>query len=82
MLDGELYFDSRVDGPKQFIVEESPAERGLHEAVQLLAKGDSARIILPPHLAYGLAGDGEKIPGRAILWCEIRIDSVNTGLRN
>lgn len=82
LLDGKKCYDSRFDGPKQFIVEGSPAERGLHEAVQLFAKGDSARIILPPHLAFGLAGDGDRIPGRAILWYEIRVDSVRPGTNN
>lgn len=29
---------------------------GLHEAVKLLSVGDSATLILPSHLAYGLTG--------------------------
>lgn len=76
LLDGTECYSSENLGLKQLIVEKSEAEPGLHEAVQLLQPGDSALVIIPPHRAFGLAGDGNRIPPRAILVYEIRIDSV------
>jgi len=40
---------------------------GLHEAVTLLSPGDSARIILPSYLAYGLTGQSPNVPPNAPL---------------
>ncbi|TSA34041.1 MAG: hypothetical protein D4R64_12820 [Porphyromonadaceae bacterium] len=76
LLDGTECYASEKQGLKQFVVEKSEAEPGLHEAMQYLHPGDSALVIIPPHRAFGLAGDGNRIPPRAILVYEIRIDSV------
>lgn len=76
LLDGTKCYSSDNQGLKQFAVEKSEAESGLHEAVQLLHPGDSALIVIPPHRAFGLSGDGNRIPPRAILVYEIKIDSV------
>jgi FKBP-type peptidyl-prolyl cis-trans isomerase FkpA len=76
LLDGTECYSSKIRGLKQFVVEKSEAEPGLHEAVQYLHQGDSALIVIPPHRAFGLTGDGDRIPPRAILIYEIRVDSV------
>lgn len=82
LLDGTECYSSQKQGLKEFIVEKSEAESGLHEVVQFLSSGDSARVILPPHRAYGLTGDGNLIPPMAILVYEFRIDSVTRHLKN
>jgi FKBP-type peptidyl-prolyl cis-trans isomerase FkpA len=76
LLDGTECYNSDDQGLKQFVVEKSEAESGLHEALQFLYPGDSALIVIPPQRAFGLAGDGDRIPPRAILVYEIRVDSV------
>ena len=76
LLDGTPCYSSKEQGLKQFFVEKSDAEQGLHEAVQFMHPGDSALIIIPPHRAFGLTGDGNRIPPGAILVYEIRIDSL------
>jgi len=76
LLDGTECYSSDVQGLKQFVVDNGEAESGLHEVLQNLYPGDSALIILPPHRAFGLTGDGNKIPPRAIVVYEIRLDSV------
>jgi FKBP-type peptidyl-prolyl cis-trans isomerase FkpA len=76
LLDGTGCYSSKNQGLKQFTVEKSEAESGLHEAIQFLYPGDSALIILPPYRAFGLTGDGNRIPPRATLVYEIHIDSV------
>jgi len=76
LIDGTFCYSSSLQGPKIFIVDKSEAEQGLHQAVKLLLPGDSARFVFPPFLAFGLVGDGNKIPGRAILLYNVRLESV------
>lgn len=71
--DGTLCYESKN---KTFVVEGSEEIAGLHKAVKLLGKGGRARFMFPPHLAYGLQGDLDKIPPRSILLYEIRIVNV------
>jgi len=82
LLDGTECYSSKKQGLKQFIVEKSEAEPGLHEAIQYLVPGDSARIVIPPYRAFGLTGDGDRIPPGAILVYEVRVDSVSRHLNN
>jgi FKBP-type peptidyl-prolyl cis-trans isomerase len=78
LLNGKVCYTSRDNGPKQFVVEKSEAESGLHEAIQFMHNGDSALIVIPPQWAFGLTGDGNCIPSFAILVYNIRIDSVDS----
>jgi FKBP-type peptidyl-prolyl cis-trans isomerase len=48
-------------------------ERGLDEAMQLLKVGDRAKLILPSHLAFGLVGDDNCVPRKAILIYDVQI---------
>jgi FKBP-type peptidyl-prolyl cis-trans isomerase len=73
LLDGTLCYTSDSLGLKQFTIGQGGVESGLEEGVLLLRKGDSARFILPPHLAHGLTGDGNRIPARAIVRYEIEV---------
>jgi FKBP-type peptidyl-prolyl cis-trans isomerase len=58
LLDGQKVYS----GIKSFKIGYGRVENGLEEGILLLKKGDEARFILPSHLAYGLSGDGNKIP--------------------
>lgn len=73
LLTGDLLYSSKEDGKKTFLVGKGGVESGLEEAVLHLHKGDVADIIIPSHLAFGLLGDGEKVPPRAALIYKIRI---------
>ncbi len=46
---------------------------GLHEALGMLAIGDSARFILPSHLAYGLTGLNKKVPPNAAIFYDLHL---------
>lgn len=72
-LQGELIYSSETDGLKSFKAGEGSVESGLDEAVMLMHYGDVAKIIIPFHLAYGLHGDDNKIPGYATLVYTIKI---------
>lgn len=73
LLDGKLCYNSDSLGIKTFVIEKSDVERGLVEGVKLMRKGDKARLILPPHLAHGIPGDGNCIPNRAIIHYDIEL---------
>lgn len=73
LLDGTLCYSSDSSGAKVFRVGEEDEPQGLHEAMKHLQEGDHARIIMPPHLAHGLIGDGERIPARAILVYDVHV---------
>ncbi|MCA1761577.1 MAG: FKBP-type peptidyl-prolyl cis-trans isomerase [Cryomorphaceae bacterium] len=75
LLDSTLVGDTDVTGALRFRVEQDDVPSGLHEAVMLLNAGDSARVILPPHLAYGLTGT-EKIPPNATLYYDLCLVSI------
>lgn len=73
-LNGNLVYSSDELGPKTFIAGRGGVETGLEEAIKLLKQGDKAKFILPSHLAFGLLGDGDKIPAKTPIIYEI--DSI------
>ena len=73
LLDGRNCYDSEVDGLLNFRIGHNELPQGLNESVLLMGKGDKARLIVPPFLAYGLLGDQNKIPARAIIVYEIEL---------
>jgi FKBP-type peptidyl-prolyl cis-trans isomerase FkpA len=73
LLDGTLCYASDSLGPKRFRVGQGGVESGLEEGVLLLKEGSKARFIMPPHLAYGLTGDGNCIPARSVIMYEVEV---------
>jgi FKBP-type peptidyl-prolyl cis-trans isomerase FkpA len=67
LLDGTKCYSSKTLGPKTVILGRSEMETGMNEILRILKPGAEAIIILPPFMAYGLPGDGKKIPPRAII---------------
>ncbi|MBN1598782.1 MAG: FKBP-type peptidyl-prolyl cis-trans isomerase [Bacteroidales bacterium] len=76
LLDGTECYNSQTDDTKKFRVGKGGVESGLEEAVLMLRKGSKAKFIMPPHLAHGLTGDGNKIPARAIIFYEVEVLSL------
>ncbi len=73
LLDSTKCYSAEENDPVEFVVNQSEQIRGLHEVALYLKKGDKARAILPPHLAYGIAGDNNKIPKQAILVFDLEV---------
>lgn len=73
LLDGTLCYSSDSLGVKSIIVGQGGIEAGVEEGILYLKSRSKARFILPPHLAYGLIGDGNRIPARAIIIYDIEI---------
>lgn len=67
LLDSTLCYSSEKNGIWSFEVGKGNVESGIEEGILLMSEGDKASFILPPNMAHGLSGDGDKIPGRAIL---------------
>ncbi len=76
LLDGTLCYSSDSTGAEEFVVGKDNVETGLHEGIQFMHVGDKAVMILPSHLAYGLVGDGKKIPPKASILYELELVSL------
>jgi FKBP-type peptidyl-prolyl cis-trans isomerase len=76
LINGELIYSSNELGLKTFRVGSGGVESGLEEAVLLLSLGDKAKLVLPSHLAYGLLGDQNKVPGKASLIYDLELVEI------
>lgn len=73
LIDGTVCYNSDSIGLKIFTVGRGEVEKGLDMGLQMMRIGDKAKLILPPHLAFGILGDGKKIPARAIIIYNLEI---------
>ena len=76
LLNGTICYDSKKDGPKQFLIGEDEVESGVHQAVQLMHVGDKGLFIIPSYLANGLVGDRDKIPPGSIVIYDITLLAI------
>lgn len=67
LLDGTSCYSSNEIGPKEVIIGKSGIESGLNQGLRMLKSGGESIFIIPPFLAFGLTGDGKKIPSRAVI---------------
>ena len=74
LLNGTLCYAQQR---RSFVVGRTDEIMGLHKALLRLRKGTEARFIFPPHLAYGLTGDRDKVPARAILLFDVELLHVS-----
>ncbi len=72
LLSGEPCYS----GTQTIRVGYTDAGAGVTEGLQMMQEGSDYLFIVPPYLAFGLTGDGAKIPGRAILIYRIRIKDI------
>jgi FKBP-type peptidyl-prolyl cis-trans isomerase FkpA len=77
LLDGTFCYSSDSSENHVFIVDKDHTESGLHEGIKLLKPNSSATFVLPSHLAYGLLGDREKIPGNTEIAIDLKVVRVN-----
>ncbi|MFA7082410.1 MAG: FKBP-type peptidyl-prolyl cis-trans isomerase [Bacteroidales bacterium] len=76
LLDEKKVFDSKIDGDKVINIGKEQSVIGLVYALEGRAEGSKLRVVIPSFLAYGLVGDGDKIPKRASLVYKIDIKEV------
>jgi FKBP-type peptidyl-prolyl cis-trans isomerase FkpA len=75
LLDGTKCYSSGEMGPKELVLGKSPMEAGMNQGLRLLKHGGEAVFIIPPYLAYGIVGDGNKIPSRAVIVYNVRVQT-------
>ncbi|HNQ69177.1 MAG TPA: FKBP-type peptidyl-prolyl cis-trans isomerase [Bacteroidales bacterium] len=73
LLDGTVLYTSEEFGNRELHLGHNQDESGLNEGLMLMKKGEKARFILPPHLAFGVPGDGYRVPYYSILVYEIEL---------
>lgn len=76
LLNGNLVEKASDESPRTVILGKSEIPEGLRQALLLMKKGESARFIIPSHLAYGFSGNGETIPAQASLLYDIHVLEV------
>lgn len=75
LLDGTLCNTTIGKEPRTFRLGYNEITRGLDEGIAKMEVGDSARFIFPPNMAYGLTGDGARIPPRSVVVCQVRLQA-------
>lgn len=73
LLSGVVCYSSDSQGPKEFLIGRGGVESGIEEGILFLRTGDKAKFILPSHLAFGLTGDGDKIPAKTVLVYDVEL---------
>ena len=76
LLDGFVCYEYTKANPLTFVVGQLQINNGLEEAIFLMHEGDKIRIIVPSHLGYGLLGDQDQIPPKAVLVYDLELLSV------
>jgi len=76
LLNGTICYSSATNGLMEFTVGKAQVEAGLEQFITKMRKGDIAKLILPPYLAHGIAGDDNKIPKLSIIVMDIEVVDV------
>lgn len=72
LQDSIIYSDKEI-GKKTEILGKSPMLLGIEHALKRMSQGESATLLLPSSLAYGVNGDGNKIRSNQPLVIEITL---------
>jgi FKBP-type peptidyl-prolyl cis-trans isomerase len=76
LLNGTVLYTSEEYGNRSLKLGHNQEEIGINEGIMMMKVGEKARFILPPHLAYGVPGDGYLVPPYSILVYDIELLSL------
>ena len=77
LLNGDLLYLSDKTGNRFMHLGHNQEETGINEGLMMMRVGDKARFILPPHLAFGVPGDGNLVAPYTILVYDVELISLN-----
>lgn len=72
-FDDQVIYSQKETGTQQILMGRADLPRGVHIALEMIEKGDSATVLLPSFLAFGGYGDRNKIMGNEPLIFRIHI---------
>lgn len=75
-INGELLYSSDESGEKVMEIDKNNEIQALDEMLKLMNVGAEAHLVIPSHLAYGIAGDGDKIRQRIPIVMKIKVLNV------
>jgi FKBP-type peptidyl-prolyl cis-trans isomerase len=75
-LDGTLVYPADSLHPHVFRLGSAQHLKGVEEAVQLVNEGSRLRLVLPSHLAFGMLGDQDRIPGATPVFLDLDLKKV------
>lgn len=76
LVDGTK-FDSSVDRNKPYVKPLGEVIKGLTEGISTMRVGGKRKLIIPPKLAYGNKGFGDRVPPRATLVFDIELLGIS-----
>ncbi len=71
LLNGALVYDGQRDS---ITLGRHEPNAGLDHALRQLRRGSKARVIVPSSMAYGVVGDGDRVPARAVLVYDLQVE--------
>ena len=71
LLDGTLCYTVDEKNPLTITLGHGEQIRGLEEGIMQMNEGDHARLVIPAHLGFGIAGDKNKIPRNSALYYDV-----------
>lgn len=75
-INGEPLYSSEESGPKVLEIEKNNEIPALDEMLKLMNLGAESHMVIPSHLAYGVAGDGDKIRQRIPIVMKIKVLNI------
>ena len=73
LLNGTVIYTAEEYGNRFLHLGHNQEEIGLNEGLMMMKVGEKARFILPPHLAFGVPGDGYLVAPYTILVYDIEL---------
>jgi FKBP-type peptidyl-prolyl cis-trans isomerase len=76
LLDGTPCYKTEEAYYDECPIDRNDRESGLNQVLKLMRVGETAKLILPNHLAHGMIGDLENIPPLAILLVTVELKEL------
>lgn len=75
-FEGNRIYSKSENGVQDIVVGKSEMPRGLQTAIRMIEEGDSAMVLMPSVLAYGVYGDRDKIGSNEPLIFTLFIENI------